>query len=139
MPPELLTAEERHALVAVLQELDPSAPREQRQTLRRKVLVESDVRVLVKGASRDTQRLAITNVSKNGAAILRNQPLAVGDKFTLHLHFGKGEGGWRVLCEVRNCRRLVGGRYKIGGRFIDRIEDPTGTATLPGDWLAYAQ
>jgi hypothetical protein len=138
MSTQILSAEERHALVAVLQELDPSAPREQRQAIRRKVLVESEVRILVKGAGKSTQKLAITNVSKNGAAIVRSEPLAVGDKFSLHLEFGEG-GGWRVLCEVRNCRRLANGFFKIGGRFVDRIEDPSGTAQLPGDWLAYAK
>jgi PilZ domain len=138
MSPQLLTADERHALVAVLQELDPSAPREQRQNLRHKVLVQTEVRVLVKGGTRSPQKLAITNVSKNGAAILREQPLEIGDKFSLRLEFGEG-GGWQVLCEVRNCRKLASGVYKIGGRFVDRIEDPRNTGKIPGDWLAYAK
>jgi hypothetical protein len=138
MAPELLTADERHALVTVLQELDPSAPREKRQNLRRKVLVQTEVRVLVKGGTRAAEKLAITNVSKNGAAVLRDQPLAVGDKFCLHLEFGEG-GGWLVLCEVRNCRMLASGVYKIGGRFVDRVEDPKGKGGIPGDWVNYSK
>ena len=56
--------------------------------------------------------------------------LATGDKFVLPLRFDEG-GGWLVLCEVRNCRRLASGHFKIGGHFIERIEDAAGNL-----WMA---
>jgi len=134
----LLTAEERHQLVAVLRELDPGSPREHRSGVRRKVLMNLWIRRLVKGKSRMLQKVVLLDVSKKGLAMLSPTAFGHGDKLVVPLEFGEG-GGWLVLCEVRNCRKLPNGRYKIGAQFIDRIEDTDGKSRIPGDWLAYAR
>lgn len=131
----VLTVQERHELVAVLRQLDPQAPAEQRLAPRRKALVKLWIRRIGKGRSGLPAKLVLVNVSTMGVGMVARTPLAKGDKFVMPLRFDEG-GGWLVLCEVRNCKTLANGHYKVGGLFIDRIEDPSGDAKTPGDWLA---
>jgi hypothetical protein len=134
----LLSEEETHQLIAVLRDLDPAAPKEKRAGARRKVLLHIWIRRLAKGRSRNLQKVVLVDVSRKGLALLTTMPLEVDDKIVAPLQFGEG-GGWLVLCEVRNCRKLASGHLKVGAQFIDRIEDENGTTRIPGDWLAYAQ
>ena len=71
-----------------------------------------------------------------GVGLLTKVVHVKADKFVMPLRFDEG-GGWLVLCEVRNSKSLATGHYKVGARFIDRIEDPWGDAKIPGDWLMY--
>lgn len=134
----VLTTQERYELVSVLQQLDPQAPAEQRRMPRRKALVNLWIRRIGKGRSGLLTKLVLVNVSATGVGILAKTPFEKGDKFVMPLRFDEG-GGWLVLCEVRNCKTLANGHYKVGGLFIDRIEDPSGDAKTPGDWLAYGR
>jgi hypothetical protein len=134
----LLTDRERHELVAVLRQLDPQAPAEQRRTPRRKALVSLWIRRIGKGQSKAPAKQVLVNVSEQGVGMLGKAAFANGDKFVMPLRFDEG-GGWLVLCEVRNSKALPNGHYKVGCKFIDRIEDPQGDAKIPGDWLAYGR
>jgi hypothetical protein len=130
-----LSAQERHQLVAVLRQLDPSSPVEQRRAPRRKALVNLWIRRIGKSRSRALARLVLINVSQSGVGILAKSPFERGEKFVMPLRFDEG-GGWLVLCEVRNSKALANGHYKVGAKFLERIEDPSGDARIPGDWLA---
>jgi c-di-GMP-binding flagellar brake protein YcgR len=135
----LLSEEERHQLVAVLRELDPGAPKEQRSGPRRKILLNIWIRQLAKGKARTLQKGLLVDISRKGLALLLDGPLNIGDKVVVPLEFGEG-GGWLALCEVRNCRREARAtRWKVGVQFVDRIEDVDGKSRVPGDWLAYAK
>ena len=127
-----LTAEERHQLLAVLRELDQKAPTEQRRGPRRKVQLNLWIRLL--GEKRpERMRAILVNVAAQGVGLHMERPMKPGQKFLLQLRFIEG-GGWLVLCEARNCLplRLA---YRVGAKFLDRIDDPDGTAKPPMDWL----
>jgi hypothetical protein len=127
-----LTTEQRHRLLTVLRELDVHAPPEQRRHPRRNVQLTVTLRPL--GERRAAPRPALLiNISVEGVGLQVENPLDQGRKFLLPLRFVEG-GGWLVLCEVRSCspfRRA----FKLGARILDHIDDPTGTATSPMDWL----
>jgi hypothetical protein len=127
-----LTAEERHQLLAVLRELDQKAPTEQRRHPRRKVHLNLWIRLLGKKPAERRPALLV-NVAAQGVGLHVERPLARGQKFLLQLRFIEG-GGWLVLCEARNCRPLRMA-YQVGAKFLDRIDDPDGTAKPPMDWL----
>ena len=129
----ILSEQERHELVGVLRELDPTAPRENRNVIRRKTLMSVWMQRLGRNDSRALAKIMLVNVSLNGVGLLSKTPCLKGEKFVLPLRFDEG-GGWLVLCEVRNCRKLASGYFKIGGRFIDRMEDDKGVAKIPEDW-----
>jgi len=83
----------------------------------------------------------IVNVSVQGVGIILSKALAKSAKFILPLRFSEG-GGWLVLCEVRNCvsvLQVIPNQYqrqwKVGARFLERIDDPKATAMPPLDWL----
>jgi len=127
-----LTAEERHQLLAVLRELDRKAPTELRRSPRRKVQLNLWIRPL--GDKRLGRLPAIlVNVAARGVGLHVDRPMKPGQKFLLNLRFVEG-GGWLVLCEVRNCLPLRVA-YKVGAKFLDRIDDPEGTSKPPMDWL----
>ena len=141
MSEAILSEEEKHQLVAVLRELDPAAPKEKRTGVRRKVAMYIWIRRLIKGKSRTLIKALLVDVSRKGLALRVETPMATGDKVVAPLEFGEG-GGWLVLCEVRNCRRVAGaggGEWKVGLQFVDRIEDVDGNSRIPADWLAYAR
>jgi len=129
----LLSAQERHELVCVLRQLDPQSPPEKRRSPRRKALVSLWIRRLIKGQPRSLLKLVLINVSENGVGTLAKTAFAVGDKFVMPLRFDEG-GGWLVLCEVRNAKALPNGHYKVGAKFLDRVDDPCGDAKIPADW-----
>jgi hypothetical protein len=129
-----LSLEERHQLVSVLRQLDPQSPAEQRRSPRRKALVNLWIRRINKHRSRALARLVLVNVSQTGVGFLAKSPFEAGEKFVMPLRFDEG-GGWLVLCEVRNLKGLANGHYKVGAKFLERIEDPSGDARIPGDWL----
>jgi hypothetical protein len=128
-----LTADERHQLLSVLRELDHDAPPEQRANLRRKVHLSLEIRPLPVRQS-NILSANLLNVSTQGVALKVEKSFAKGAKFLLPLKFSEG-GGWLVLCEVRNSTRLPKGLWKVGARFIDRIDDPKGNSKPPMDWL----
>jgi len=130
----VLTAGERQELVTVLRELDPTAPKERRGSVRRKTLLNLWMQRIGENEGGTISKVVLVNVSVSGVGILTKMPFLRGEKFAIPLPFAEG-GGWLVLCEVRNCQRLMSGHYKVGGRFIDRIEDDNGDAKIPGNWL----
>jgi hypothetical protein len=75
----------------------------------------------------------LVNVAAQGVGLQVETPLKVGQKFLLQLRFMEG-GGWLVLCETRNCSPLRMA-FKVGAKFLDRIDDPDGTSKPPMDWL----
>jgi len=79
-------------------------------------------------------RATVLNVAARGAAVRVKQRLQKGDKLLLPLAFREG-GGWLVLCEVRNCTPLDRGFFKVGCVFKEKIDDPTGQARPPLDWI----
>jgi hypothetical protein len=127
-----LTTQERHRLLAVLREMDTQAPAEQRRDARRKVHLQLTLRPLGDRGAPLVQALLI-NVSAHGVGLEVQTPLEPGRKLLIPLRFVEG-GGWLVLCEVRNCSP-EGTAFRIGARFLDHIDDPTGTAKPPMDWL----
>ena len=128
-----LTAEERHQLMAVLREMDGVAPAEKRRTPRRKVDFGLWIRPVSKTQA-GMLKAVLVNVAAKGVAIVVGRPLQKGDRFVMPLTFREG-GGWLVLCEVRNSTSQGGGAWKIGARFVERIDDPDGTGKPPMDWL----
>jgi len=134
MSATLLNNSQRHQLLTVLQELDPSAPAENRRHPRRKVLKSLWIRTLTKTGAKPLRKVVLDNVSKQGVGLLIHRSLKSGDKFLLPLDFEDGSG-WLVLCETRNCRKQESGQFKLGARFIDRIERSGDTLQIPPDWL----
>ena len=127
-----LTIQEKHQLLAVLREMDGNAPKEKRREPRRNIVMRLWIRPIIHRKC-GRQRAMILNVAPRGVGLVSRQPLAKGQKFVLPLRFEEG-GGWLVLCEVRTCVVIVDG-HKIGAKFLDRIEDPKGSAAPPMDWL----
>ena len=127
-----LTAEERHQLILVLRDLDQKAPTEHRRRPRRKVQLNVWIRLL-EGKHLKRMPAVLVNVAAQGVGLHVDRPLPCGQKFLLPLRFIEG-GGWLVLCETRNCRPLRQ-TCRLGAKFLDRIDDPDGTARPPLDWL----
>ncbi|HVX86154.1 MAG TPA: PilZ domain-containing protein [Phycisphaerae bacterium] len=131
-----LTTNERQQLLAVLREMDPAAlaaPTEKRHKPRRKVAQKLWLRRIAQDEQFPIQQATLVNTSQTGVGLLCPQRLPQGERFVIPLRFVEG-GGWLVLCEVRNCRRLSESHFKVGAKFIDKIEDHSGTARPPGDW-----
>jgi len=133
-----LTTHERHQLVTVLRELDRTAVKERRRHLRRKTLIHLWMQRINRGARQRFTEIVLVNVSAIGVGLLSPVACPKGERFVLPLPFVEG-GGWLVLCEVRNCQRLANGLFKIGGRFVDKIEDEDGDAKVPERWRAVAK
>jgi hypothetical protein len=131
METPLLTAKERHQLIAVLRELDDRAPSEKRRQPRRKVQVDVGIQTTGKGAC-GLISAKLVNVAAGGIGLEMANAMRKGQRFALHLRFREG-GGWLVLCEVRNCRPM-GDAFRVGAEFMKRIEDPEGTARIPKSW-----
>lgn len=127
-----LTEDERHKLLTVLRDMDPKAPQEKRKSLRRKVQLETSVRLVNKRPG--AMNVVLVDVSSRGVAVVMPRQLETGDRFMLPLRFREG-GGWLVLCEVRNVSGMSRGRAKVGAKIVDRIDDPAGNSRPPLDWL----
>jgi hypothetical protein len=127
-----LTIEERHQLLSVLRELDGQAPAEQRRHPRRGVHLRLTLRVLGEPRVQPMPALLV-NVAARGVGLQVDKPLDAGRRFLLPLRFLEG-GGRLVLCEVRSCTPC-GAAFKVGARFLEHIDDPSGTAKPPMDWL----
>ncbi len=136
----LLSEQERTYLISVLKELDPSAPKEKRAAIRRKINIELATRRLSSDAPQLPQKITLVNISRNGLAFLTDSPLTIDEKFVVPLEFtdenANRDGGWLVLCQVKNIRRVQSGHFRVGGKFIDRINDPNSTARIPKGWLS---
>jgi hypothetical protein len=126
-----LTAQERHQLLAVLRELDTGAPAEKRRQPRRKVQLNIGIQTAGKGAC-GLISATLINVATGGIGLEVSNALPKGQRFAVHLRFREG-GGWLALCEVRNCRPVAKG-FRVGAEFLNRIEDPNGTARIPRNW-----
>ena len=129
----VLTAQERHQLVTVLQDLDRSAPQERRRHLRRKTLINLWMQRITQTTGPRFAKIVLVDVSATGVGLLACSTCQIGEQLVLRLPFIEG-GGWLVLCEVRNCQRLANGQFKIGCRFLARIEDANGDAKIPSHW-----
>ena len=129
-----LTFDERHQVLSVLQELDPSSPRESRRHPRRRTLMEVIIQPILKGAVAGPQRVILANVARRGLAVLFARPAKAGDRFVTLLEFDDGSATL-ALCEVRNSQELASGLYKTGAQFLARIEDATPETPVPSDWL----
>jgi hypothetical protein len=134
-----LNTEERQKLLAVLRELDDHAV-ERRRDKRHEVTVHLYVR---KVKSAHPQKgdgdiglypAEVLNVAARGVGFKVQNWMAVGDQVVLPLRFREG-GGWLVLCQVRSCSPLSDGSYRVGAKFLERIDDPEGVAKVPVDWL----
>ena len=129
-----LTPEQTHTLVAVLGELDPLAPRENRRTQRHKVALDLWIRKLSPTGRHAVFKVMAANLSKRGVALFSRRKMSVGERFVLPLRFDDG-GGRLMLCQVRNSRELAGGHQKIGGQFIAWVTDDDGLAKIPDEWV----
>jgi hypothetical protein len=127
-----LTAEERHKLLTVLRDMDPKSPQEKRKHVRRKVQLETSIRLVQKRPG--VLNVVLVDVSARGVALVMPRQLEAGDRFMLPLRFREG-GGWLALCEIRNVTGMSRGRAKVGAKIIDRIDDPAGNSRPPLDWL----
>lgn len=132
METPVLTAEERHRLMTVLRELDTHAPTENRRHPRREVQLNLHLHLLG-NAPPGIMPATLVNVAARGIGLVTPLPLALKQRFTVHLRFTEG-GGWLVLCEVRNCSVTEGG-YRVGAEFVARMDDPKGSAQPPEMWL----
>lgn len=128
-----LTTSERQQLLAVLRDMDPAVPAEKRRRPRRKVSQSLWLRRIARDEKFPIQRATLVNSSPAGVGLLCAHVLPEGERFVIPLRFLEG-GGWLVLCEVRNCRRLSDAHFKVGAKFIDKIEDEVGNARPPADW-----
>jgi hypothetical protein len=127
-----LTSQERHQLLAVLREMDGNAPKEKRREPRRNILMRMWIRPIAHRKC-GRQRATLLNVASRGVGLMTLHALEKRQKFLLPLRFHDG-GGWLVLCEVRSCVPAKDG-YKIGAKFLDRIDDLKGNAPPPMDWV----
>jgi PilZ domain len=128
-----LNPEEREKLLNVLRELDPNVPAEKRRHKRRNTRLGLWIQPINEGGKRTVLKATLVNVAARGVGVEVKQPLTIGHKFLLRLRFREG-GGWLVLCQVRNCRNLEDGQYRIGSQFLDRVDDPYGDLKPPFDW-----
>jgi hypothetical protein len=128
-----LNPEEHKKLLSVLRELDTRTPAEKRRHNRRNTLLDLWIQPINEGGKRSVLKATLVNVAARGVGVDLKQPLPIGHKFLLRLRFREG-GGWLVLCEVRNCRRHDEGLYRLGGQFLDRVDDPYGDVKPPFDW-----
>ena len=129
----ILTEKERSQLVTVLRELDKTAVKERRHQVRRKTLINLWMQRINKSAGPKFAEVVLVNVATRGVGLLSKVAYLPGEKVVLPLPFVEG-GGWLVLCEVRNCRKLVCGQFKVGCRFVEKIEDEHGAAKIPDHW-----
>jgi len=129
-----LSAKERHQLLSVLREMDSAAPREKRQTPRRSVVLRVRIRVISALGKTTAHWALLRDVSARGIGLTLPFALSKGARLVAPLKFREG-GGWLVLCEVRNCEEWEVGQFTVGARFIDKIDDPDGSAKPPLDWL----
>ena len=130
----VLTPEQTHTLRAVLQEMDPAAPAEQRLWPRHKVALDMWIRTISPRGRTGVFKVMAMNLSKRGVGLLSRRLLSMGEKFALPLRFDDG-GGKLVLCQVRNARRLSNGHCKVGATFVTWIDDNEGNAKIPDDWV----
>ncbi len=104
MNPPTLTDSERHEIVAVLQEMDPSAPAEKRRSARRKVLMELEIQVLQFNSRTIRQSVILANVSRRGVAILRDRPFTLGRASRCCWNLPREERRWPyALPGTRGC------------------------------------
>ncbi len=129
----VLSREQTHKLRAVLQDLDPTAPQEQRLWPRHKVSLDMWIRTISPRGRTGVFKIMAMNLSKRGVGLLSKKLLSVGEKFALPLRFDEG-GGKLVLCQVRNCRRLENGHCRVGATFLAWAEDEDGTTAIPAEW-----
>lgn len=134
-----LSSKERQQLMGVLRELDGTAT-ERRRDKRRPVTVKLYVR-RVKAASQQKTpdeiglfSAIVVDVAAHGVGLQLRHSLDSGDKIVLPLRFREG-GGWLVLCQVRSCTAAGGGNFRVGAKFLERLDDPEGIAKVPVDWL----
>jgi len=135
-----LNQQERQQLLDVLRDLDASKSAERRRDKRRDVVVNLVVRkVKSSNVKKSAEPVSIfpgtvVNIATRGVGIKLAQLLEPGDKIVLPLRFREG-GGWLVLCQVRSCSKLADGNFRVGAKFVERLEDPEGIAKIPVDWL----
>jgi len=135
-----LNQQERQQLLDVLRDMDATKSTERRRDKRRDVVVNLVVRKVKSGNVRKAAEPVsvfpgtVVNVAARGVGLKLAQALDTGDKIVLPLRFREG-GGWLVLCQVRTCSRQSDGSFRIGAKFVERLEDPEGIAKVPVDWL----
>jgi hypothetical protein len=134
-----LSSKERQQLMDVLGEMNGTAT-ERRRDKRRPVTVKLYVR-RVKAASHKkiTDEVGlfsaiVVDVAAHGVGLQLRHALEAGDKIVLPLRFREG-GGWLVLCQVRSCSPAGEGSFRVGAKFLERLDDPEGIAKVPVDWL----
>ena len=131
----LLTDQQRHCLTAVLQDMDPTAPRECRRWPRNRVLLTMWVRKLSRKGKPALFRISAVNFSKRGVGLLSRQQMSVGERFVLPVRF-EDCGGRLVLCQVRNSREMEDGQFRVGAIFTAWVDDAFGDTPIPADWRA---
>ena len=129
-----LSVKEKHQLLSVLRELDSAAPAEKRQLPRKPVVLRIRIRVIASPRKTTSHWAVVRDVAPRGIGLTLPFSLPKGSRLVAPLNFREG-GGWLVLCEVRNCSEWDNGQFVVGARFVDKIDDPDGTAKPPMDWL----
>lgn len=130
-----LTPDQRHRLTAVLQDMDPTAPRECRRYARRSVALSIWAKTLSRRGKSALFRVSAVNVSTRGVGLLSRRQLSVGERFVLPLRFEEG-GGRLALCQVRNSRKLDDRQHHIGAMFVAWVNDDRADMPIPADWTA---
>ncbi|MGC9260733.1 MAG: hypothetical protein ACP5I8_11760 [Phycisphaerae bacterium] len=84
-----------------------------------------------------TFRVNLEDVSLKGMGLFSRRHLQRNEYVVAPLQFREG-GGMLVLCQIRFCRELPEGGYRVGAEFDETLADPTGTTRIPQAWLKKA-
>ncbi|MDA8378049.1 MAG: PilZ domain-containing protein [Planctomycetia bacterium] len=82
-------------------------------------------------------RVNLEDVSLKGMGLFSRRHLQKNEFVVAPLQFREG-GGMLVLCQIRFCRELPQGGYRVGVEFDETLSDPTGTTRIPQVWLKKA-
>ncbi len=88
-----------------------------RQSQRVGVRFPAQIMIIENGKVARQDQIHVRDISAMGIGIIHNLKMAVKQQFIIEMPLEEG-GSRRILCEVKNCRRLADDLFGIGASFI---------------------
>ena len=112
-------------------ESGPKRGADLRQSQRVGVRFPANILILEGGKVARTDQIHVRDISALGIGIIHNLKMALKQQFIIEMPLEEG-GMRRILCEVKNCRRLADDLFGIGASFIAaKAFDAKPTAPAP--------